>query len=45
MIKKMRGALVATMVCGFVAGKGFAADVDIPYTEFMLDNGLKVIVH
>ena len=29
----------------FLVASAMAVEIDIPYTEFMLDNGLRVIVH
>ncbi|SVB96903.1 uncharacterized protein METZ01_LOCUS249757, partial [marine metagenome] len=29
----------------FITGLSHAGDIDIPYTKFVLDNGLRVIVH
>jgi len=36
-------ALAATLLLAWTANA--ATDIDIPYTEFVLDNGLRVIVH
>jgi zinc protease len=40
-----RAGLAATVISMFMAGGTCAAEIDIPYTEFTLDNGLRVIVH
>ncbi|HEX5786623.1 MAG TPA: pitrilysin family protein [Woeseiaceae bacterium] len=37
--------LAATLVTLGPAGSALAAEIEIPYTEFTLDNGLRVIVH
>jgi len=44
----MRSALTAVLVCSLAAGAAIAATpapVDIPYTKFVLPNGLTVLVH
>ena len=45
MTNKKRTWLTISLACLFVANTSSAADIDIPYTEFTLDNGLRVIVH
>ena len=42
-IKKTK--LTFSLISIFIAAGAGAAEVDIPYTEFTLDNGLRVIVH
>ena len=42
-VKKIK--LTTPLLLMFAAATAFAAEVDIPYTEFTLDNGLRVIVH
>ncbi len=37
--------LIAALSWMFAVATSNAADIDIPYTEFTLDNGLRVIVH
>ncbi len=45
MISFMRANLAAGLVFMLVALPARAAELDIPFTEFTLDNGLRVIVH
>jgi zinc protease len=40
-----QAGLIAGLVFLFAVSTSRAADIDIPYTEFTLDNGLRVIVH
>jgi len=40
-----RSGLFAGLVSVFMVSTSLAAEIDIPYTEFTLDNGLRVIVH
>jgi len=40
---RIRAIAAAALLC--VVGSAAASDIDIPYTEFTLDNGLRVIVH
>jgi zinc protease len=40
-----RAALAAITIVFSLASGARAAEIDIPYTEFTLDNGLRVIVH
>ncbi len=41
----LRNKLITALATLLVTSSSFAADIDIPYTEFTLDNGLRVIVH
>ncbi|MGA8027366.1 MAG: pitrilysin family protein [Bryobacteraceae bacterium] len=41
----MNGPAFSLVSVLFLAASAVAAEVDIPYTEFTLDNGLRVIVH
>ena len=45
MISFVRASLAAGLVFVLAVLPATAAEVDIPYTEFTLDNGLRVIVH
>jgi len=45
MTNKKRAWLTTSLACLFVAYTSSAAEIEIPYTEFTLDNGLRVIVH
>ena len=40
-----RAWLSISLACLFLVSTSSAAEIDIPYTEFTLDNGLRVIVH
>ena len=40
---KIRAVMASALLCA--AQSATAADVDVPYTEFTLENGLRVIVH
>ena len=44
-IRRLRAGLLALSLSAALATPAFAASVDIPYTEFTLPNGLRVIVH
>lgn len=45
MMTLKRASLLTGLVSMFAISTSFTAEIDIPYTEFTLDNGLRVIVH
>ena len=43
--QKIASNVLVALCYMFITGLSHAGDIDIPYTKFVLENGLRVIVH
>ena len=43
--QKIASNVLVLLCYMFITGLSHAGDIDIPYTKFVLENGLRVIVH
>ena len=43
--QKIASNVLVSLCYMFITGLSHAGDIDIPYTKFVLENGLRVIVH